>query len=44
MATFELGKAGRNVSQLRLVLRSNEGADPTKIVGLAEFRVRGTAA
>jgi hypothetical protein len=44
LTTFRLGKAGRNVSQLRLVLRSNEGADPTKIVGLAEFRVRGTAA
>ena len=44
ITTFALDHANRNVSQLRLVLRSNEGADPTKIVGLAEFRVRGTAA
>lgn len=43
LVRFDLGRGRRNVTQVRLVLRSSEPGAPSEI-GIAEFQVRGTPA
>ena len=43
LVRFDLAKGRRNVTQVRLVLRSSERGAPSEI-GIAELQVRGTPA